>query len=375
MLLGCGRIGFGVLGGSDDTGDGGLGDANSSGFTHLVAYADQTCALFAGQPYCWGRNDLGQLGDGTMAAHSVPTKVKVPEGAIADLELGETHGCAIVSGAVYCWGEGFAASPAAVTLPDTAIDLALGHAFTCVLTQANKTLCFGDNNVGQLGDGSFAPHATPMPISGTALFTQLDGGDDHVCGAIANETAMCWGHNDDGTLGTGSMNPAASNVAVTVIGNAEGLPRIAGWHACSLEDGKVSCWGRNTEGELGNNSNASTATPQPVPGLTGITAIATGGGPTDHDASCAVDAAGSVVCWGGGLEGRLGNGLTTDSKVPVGVLGLPGPASSVAIGIDHACALLVDSDIWCWGKGDSGQLGNGLKVSSLTPVRVTPPPS
>ena len=159
-----------------------------------------------------------------------------------------------------------------------------------------------------------------------------------------------------------------------VSGGITGIALIAGWHACALQNGGVKCWGRNQEGELGNGTQVPSAIPLSVVNLpTNVTVVATGGGPTDRDASCAI-ADGAMQCWGAGLFGRLGNGSATgNSLIPVDVAGLPGRALDAAIGYDHACALVEGGDVYCWGKGDKGQLGDGAGKNSLEPVRVIRP--
>lgn len=364
-VLGCGRIGFTER----TTGDAAVADG---GFRHVVAYADTTCAVLEGRAYCWGLNDRGQIGDGTTSNREVPRRVALPDGGpITALAQGDDHACAIVDGDVYCWGSSFAPAPGLVGLGgEVASDIAAGRNFTCALV-LGTVRCWGFNDAGQLGDGTMAPRTQPTPVSSAAVFTAIDSGDDHSCG-LTTSGAMCWGHNDEGTLGLGSLTPSTALVPMPVAGGITAVPRIAGWHACSLDGGVVQCWGRNAEGALGDGTQTATATPQPVPGLAGVSAIATGGGPTDFDSTCAIRE-GAVSCWGAGSFGRLGTGDDNDALVPAAVVGLPGEALEVAIGYAHACALLADGDIWCWGRGDQGQLGDGNATSSLAPVRVTPP--
>jgi alpha-tubulin suppressor-like RCC1 family protein len=101
-------------------------------------------------------------------------------------------------------------------------------------------------------------------------------------------------------------------------------------------------------------------------GLTGAVAIAAGGSST-----CVVDTLGDVRCWGGNSDGQLGDGTTTSRPTPTLIAGLPGPASSVAVGSATAYALLADGSIFAWGRGDQGQLGNGAESSSAVPVAVS----
>jgi alpha-tubulin suppressor-like RCC1 family protein len=212
-----------------------------------------------------------------------------------------------------------------------------------------------------------APTQTPLVAT-----TAISIGDDHGC-ALEAGAAVCWGHNDFGALGFGSMTPQNNPVPVAVLGSPTVLPKIAGWHSCDLDTGTVRCWGEGDHGEVGDGLGVSTTTPTVVPGAANATAIGVGGGPADLDASCAV-VAGDVKCWGNGNFGRLGQGVASNSLVPIAVVGLPGPAIAVALGYAHSCALLADGDLWCWGRGVRGQLGDGLSANSLVPVRVVPPP-
>jgi alpha-tubulin suppressor-like RCC1 family protein len=373
VLAGCGRIGFDARTGDGSPGDDVANDAAPVGFSHLVAYADSTCAMFRGAAYCWGSNASGQLGIVTVGPQVVvPTPVPLPAGTVDDLALGANHGCAIVSGALYCYGVLGNGTDMPVALPDTPTVVRAGNNFTCTIAGGN-VYCWGSSaGQGQLAVGDTNPRAAP---TATLLgpTTAISIGDDHGC-AIETGVGVCWGHNDYGTLGTGSMNPASSPSPVAVRGGRPVLPQIAGWHACDLDAGTVRCWGEGDHGELGDGAMVSDGSPRTISSLASVTALAVGGGPADGDASCAVVAGGDVQCWGRGLFGRLGQGMAQDSAVPVDVASLPAPATDLAIGYDHACALVVGGDVWCWGRGDSGQLGDGQAMNSLVPVRVVRPP-
>jgi alpha-tubulin suppressor-like RCC1 family protein len=131
------------------------------------------------------------------------------------------------------------------------------------------------------------------------------------------------------------------------------------------------CWGRGDHGELGTNTMVDNPDPAAVM-LAGVTAIATGGGPSDFDASCAI-APPKVYCWGAGQFGRLGNGTTLMAPAPQLVLGIPDGAIEVVLGYDHTCARYANGDVWCWGRGDLGQLGDGKNTSTVVPVQVALP--
>ena len=151
---------------------------------------------------------------------------------------------------------------------------------------------------------------------------------------------------------------------------ATALPAIAtgGSHTCALlAAGVVQCWGLNSSGQLGNNTlTTPQKTPTPVTGLSGVTAIAAGG---NH--ACALLADGTVKCWGANASGQLGNNtLTTPQKTPTAVTGLAG-VTAITAGASHTCALLGGGTVKCWGLNSSGHLGNNSLVNSKVPVAVS----
>lgn len=335
------------------------------GFSHVVARGAHTCAIYEQVAYCWGENGQGQLGDGTMQDRAAPTRVQLPAGTIQALTAGEYDSCAIVDEELYCWGRAYQPMPARVALPAPVTAVSLGKDFTCAI--ANETYCWGMNDVGQLGDGTNAPRSSPTRVQG-ALHRALYSGEDHTCALKVAGGAECWGHNDYGALGFGAYTPDVVVQPRAVDPSITTLPSIGGWSTCAVENQTVLCWGR-----LGDGSGDRAATPMPISGLPPATTVTCGGSPNKPDACCAIDLDGAIRCWGVGDFGRLGQGSTQSSAVPVSVRGLPGPATYTAIGEDHACGLLANGELWCWGRGSSGQLGDGHQSSSLEPVRVSLP--
>ena len=126
----------------------------------LAAGRVYTCAVTAaGGVQCWGRNDFGNLGDGSTTDRSTP----VP-----------------VSG-----------------LGSGVIALAAGDAHTCALTAAGAVRCWGHNGIGQLGDGSTTDRSTPVPVSGLGSgVVALAAGASHTCALTAAGAVQCWGYND-----------------------------------------------------------------------------------------------------------------------------------------------------------------------------------
>jgi len=292
-LVACGRIGFD---GQPATGDAARAtDATDAAptltWSHLAAYADQTCALRGGTAYCWG-----QIGDAGMNLTAI-----VPHAysstAVVDIAPGDTFMCEVHDGMLGCWGTppyGLATYGGTGT-PVTAVSA--GRGFAC-LVETDGVYCWGANGSGQLGLGDTADRPGPARLALAASYTQIRAGDDHAC-AFDGTTPVCWGHNDDGTMGNGSMNPASQLTPQPVSAGVAGLPLIPGWHGCALSGGAVWCWGRDDEGELGDGGSTSTGAPEQI--LSPATLLATGGGPADYDATCEVMA--HPQCWGVGTHG------------------------------------------------------------------------
>ena len=136
--------------------------------------------------------------------------------------------------------------------------------------------------------------------------------------------------------------------------------------------GGVKCWGTNGNGQLGNGSTSDSSVPVEVMGLSSnVTAITARGDYPSIDHVCALTAAGGVRCWGSNDEGQLGNQTTTDSRVPVEVTGLSSGVSALSAGEDHTCALMTAGGVKCWGNNSWGQLGNENAADGGTPVDVT----
>src|SRR2546426_7555533 len=135
-----------------------------------------------------------------------------------------------------------------------------------------------------------------------------------------------------------------------------------------LSDGTAQCTGRNQFGQLGNGDGTftSSSVPVAVSGLTTATRVVTG---AEH--ACALLGDGTVRCWGAGDSGQRGDGtFNHSSTVPVAVGGLTGAVSSVVTGGYHTCALLLgDGTMWCWGRNADGQLGDGTAGTQSTQTR------
>lgn len=365
--------------------------AGLPGAVDISAGQEYSCVVLAdGTGRCWGRNDFGQLGNGASSGTATPNP-SVVSGLtnILSIRAGEEHTCALgADGRARCWGAngngqlstGTTTSSLVpvgqVEASPSVVGVAVGGAHTCLLIVNNRVRCSGFNGSGQLGLGSttqrLEANSFIPDLGGTILAKSIGANFNHNCAARHSGQPACWGDNGFGQLGDGTTTDRLNSVAITSIGNAVALSP-GGSHTCALlSDGSLRCWGRNALGAVGDGTNIDRLTPVPVSGLFSNPAslVAALAGGALHN--CALLANGTVRCWGSNSGGRLGNGTTLDSSIPVTVSGLANAVglSSGNTSSGHTCALIVDGTVRCWGLNSLGQLGDGTATNQSTPVAV-----
>ncbi len=345
--------------------------------------ANHTCVVTnAGGVNCWGNNEHGQLGDGTMVNSSVPVAVKDLRG-VAALAAGWSHTCALTdAGAVWCWGynqngELGNGKTADSSLPVPVSGLTSGVAsigtredHTCAVLMGGAVRCWGYNEFGQLGDGTRTSRSVPVDVQGlTGRSIQVVAGMNHTCVLAEGGGAQCWGDNQSGQLGYG-QEAKLRLTPVDVLGLLSGVIALtaANDQTCALTTGgAASCWGNNKYGQLGDGTSDTRYGPVPIEGLEqGTARIAMG---WNH--ACAVLGRGEVKCWGWNYYGQLGDETRATQTRPVSVRRLMEDALDVAIGWAHTCAVTTAGGVKCWGRNDFGQLGDGTTIDSIVPLSIS----
>ena len=349
---------------------------------------DHLCAFMNdGSVQCWGRNALGQLGDGTTADSLNPVAVQGITNALSvDTGAGRTHQCALLmDGSVKCWGGNYYGTigdgtstgklqPTAVVektsgdLITDAVAISVADYHSCVVRRQDNlsVWCWGWNGSGQHGDGSRSHNYAAVKMLGISNARSVAVGYAYTCVLLQDGFVKCLGNNAKGQLGDGSY-VEDSTTASQVVGVTNATNIASGyWHACALlGDGNVTCWGNNANGQLGNGATGDRSAAVQVSGITSAMSIALG-----HHHSCALLRSGVIKCWGKNANGQLGDGTMDDRSSPVEVVGIT-DAIAVAAGYYVSCAVLANEEARCWGRNTYGELGDGSTTDSSIPVSTT----
>jgi alpha-tubulin suppressor-like RCC1 family protein len=331
--------------------------AGALSFREVAAGLSYTCGVTTDDvAYCWGENEAGQLGDGTVTDRSVPTRV---EGGLAFRQVNASageHACGVTTdGVAYCWGLNISG------------ELGVG------------------TNQGPEGCPIFGAHdrtacsKRPVRVTGGLTFRLVNGGTSHTCGITTSGATYCWGYNGAGELGSGisdgpeDCNPDPNFVSpcstspFQVVGSLVFRQVNGGVNAtCGVTRSNVAyCWGA---GPLGDNTSNGSTRPVRVTGGLAFSRVNAGGG---H--SCGVTTGSVAYCWGVNLDGELGDGTTTDRFSPVRVAG--GLAfRAVASNWFHTCGITTAARAYCWGDNEFGQVGDGASGNVRTrPAAVLSP--
>jgi len=219
-----------------------------------------------------------------------------------------------------------------------------GYAYSCAITSTGGVKCWGQNHYDQLGNGTTTGSNVPVQVAGlTSGVVSLSGTYVHTCALKSDGSVWCWGNNTVGQLGDGTT--ANRTTPGPVFGLYSGIVAIAtGFnHTCALNsDGIVKCWGDNAYGQLGDGTYTQRI--QPVQVLSGaVLANLTAGGLY----SCAIASTGGVSCWGRNSWGQHGTGLLTETPIPIGSAFLATGIASVSAGPQHACAVTTAGGAKC----------------------------
>lgn len=369
-----------------DTASVAVPDAAVAGVRSVATGGYHTCAISrSGAVFCWGDNSYGQLGDGTTVSRTLPVRVGGLTGSFVSVSAGEGHTCALdTEGQVFCWGSNNfgqlgigswidSREPVLVkALRPGALQISTGAYTTCALDASARVMCWGNGGWGQLGNGVIGSWSnTPSRVIGIAPGArQVSTAVGHACALTGTGRAMCWGHNGFGQLGIelGDYRTTASRVEAL----QDGLLSISvgnNWTCATTRVRRVKCWGLNTSQQLGpfeeqisRRPVSQTAVPQGVRALT-----------SSMFAACSLNRQRAARCWGDNSYSQLGPLQASSSASPVEVpnLGVGIQALSTGATSRHNCAIIRNGQLRCWGANESGQLGLGIATQEFQPIPTT----
>lgn len=241
---------------------------------------------------------------------------------------------------------------------------------TCGIKTDGSAWCWGRGTSGQLGNGASSNSASPVEVSGSYTWESVTSGSSHNCGIQDDGTGWCWGAANNGALGTGATS-GTYNTPQAISGGGTWKKLAAGSaHTCGIkeDDGQIYCWGAQTSGRLGNGNTASGNEYTPV--------LITESGPwidvtASGQLSCGVKTNGTGWCWGKGQSGSLGDGVGGDHDEPDPVQIVDaGPWEKIEMSQNTGCGIKSDGTGWCWGQNANGTIGDGTKTNRNTPVEI-----
>ncbi len=385
---------------------------NTPAFYSLSAGSNSLCAIKNNTFLsCWGINGFGSLGTGNNASTSpVPLKVMMPSGVTSWRTIigSASNQCAIAesginAGNLYCWGNNSAGqngtgstigsmsnTPTLVPLPNGVsswqeiygMNLGASSTTLCALANTGNLYCWGLGTNGTLGNGSNTnvnlPSLVALPNEiGVTSWGNISLINGLACALVNTGNLYCWGLGSSGQIGNGANN----NVNIpTLVTKPSG---VASWSSyiiglnqavCALANtGNLYCWGSGSSGQLGNGStsnvNIPTLVTQPA-GVSNWTKLS-----PMNAAFCGLANNNQIYCWGAGTNGQIGNGANNNVSIPTLATQPAGVTSWISLlsGGNTSCGLANTGNIYCWGFGTSGEIGNGANSTINKPTLVTLP--
>jgi alpha-tubulin suppressor-like RCC1 family protein len=358
-----------------------------SGFGNILAI--RTNGLLFG----WGRNDLGQVGDGTIINKSSP--VQIGTSSWTQVACGLGHNLAIRSdGRLFAWGiNSFGeVGDGTITLRSSPVQIgtsswifvAAGENSSAAIRIDGRIFTWGKNGFGQLGDGTQVSKSSPISI-GTNSWTQVDAGGNHIAAIRSDGALFTWGANDRGQLGDGTAISKSSPVQIGTSSWAQvsaGYSMTMGQLASDTYTGLVYVWG-------GDNPIGFQYEMLGIPGVVSRSSPVVLGAPNYSDwksfvgisftqisskqwTTFALASDGRLFGWGQNDIGQIGNSSTKFSigdgeDIPYQI---PGSWIQVSTTFNHTAAINSSFKLFTWGYNNNGQLGDGTVINRSSPVQI-----
>lgn len=333
-----------------------------------------TCGITADDTLeCWGYNEYGETGNNTSGTQLLRPTPIYGGGTWIDVDIGQSQTCGIKSdGSAWCWGRNQVGQlgngnttnqdiPVRVSGTGTWIDISAGTGFSCGIKTGGTAWCWGSDAYGNLGNNSsLTDSSVPVQVSGTG-WTQIEADSMFACGIKSGGTAWCWGYGNYGQMGNGTNN-VSNPIPVQVSGTGTWTSiSVGSSFTCGVKSGGTGwCWGLGGSGRLGTGNTTNRNTPGQVSGA--WKKIEAGSA-----YACGIKTNNTAWCWGENENGELGIGSVVDPQMtPVAVSG-GGTWKSIVAGL-VSCGIKSTDIGYCWSRG--GWLGAGDTVQRTSPTQL-----
>jgi alpha-tubulin suppressor-like RCC1 family protein len=342
----------------------------AAGGTHFVL------ALKTDGLWTWGRNNSGQLGDGTTDNSLVPIQISSQTDWVS-LAGGDRHALALkANGTLWAWGRNAYGmlgdgtntdrlAPVQVGIADDWALVSGGDYHSLALKKDGSLWAWGDNEYGQVGDGTVIERQSPVRVGTENNWVAISAGSEFSIALKATGTIWAWGDNSDGQLGDGTT--AGRLVPGQVGSQTDWVAATAGlYHAIGLKaNGTLWAWGLNENGQLGDGTQVDRYTAVQVGTDANWAAVTCGGGHT-----IALKTNGTVWGWGDNYRGQLGIGSDDEERLSPAQVGSDTTWAAISTGYRHSIGLRNNGSLWTWGNNEYGNLGIGSTVHQRSPMQV-----
>ena len=332
--------------------------------------------------WAWGRNNVGQLGKGDFTNVSIPIKIgtdlnwnQVTCGNAHSMALKS-------DGTIWTWGRnllgqlgnglpGNLAFPTQMGTLNNWVFISAGSDFSAAIKADGTLWTWGENTYGQLGDGTFGAtqnKSTPVQVGTDTNWLIVSAGNNHTIAIKTDGTLWAFGQNNTGQLGDGTNIDKAFPVQVGTDNNWQSIS--ASLHSVALKNnGSLWTWGLNTNGQLGDGTVVDKNTPINIDPTNTFNKIARG---IQH----VITERSNGTLWSNGLNisGQLGDATVIAKSIPTAVNTVVNTWRLITSRFSHCAGIKTDGTMYMWGSNLYGQLGNGATASAVsTPVGIVCP--